>query len=283
MRNRVNLIILLPLLIPFAVVATMDEAFAKRVTVDQVQGASNPKNEEFFMPEQVTINIGDTVVWTDSDRTTHTITSGDIDDHDTWGLIFDSGLAMPGATFEHIFDTVDEYPYFCKLHEWMKGKVIVIEGVDDGTVGGGIMGGPNEEKVTVSFEDYSFELDISLTNGNVEFIDLDPDFTSLVLTLQTSETVNGELIINLPRELIDSKINGVDDDFIIIVNGELSDYTEVQTTNDRELTIPISSGVNEIEIVGTQIVPEFPLTLMGIMGVMIATTLAVSRINYRAP
>ena len=96
------------------------------ITIDQCPGASNPSND-CFAPAEVTINVGDTVIWTNSDSASHTVTSGDVNDPDTWSEFFDSGLMQPGSTFEYTFDTAGEYPYLCQLHPWAFGKVVATE------------------------------------------------------------------------------------------------------------------------------------------------------------
>jgi plastocyanin len=111
------------LLVPIA----FNNAFADTVTVDQCAGASDVANPCFFVPEEVTINVGDTVIWKNSDTATHTVTSGTVEAPDRWGEVFDSGLGKPGSEFRHTFDTPGEYPYLCQLHSWMKGKVTVME------------------------------------------------------------------------------------------------------------------------------------------------------------
>ena len=39
----------------------------------------------------------------------------------------DTSLIMTGAAFEWSPDTVGEYPYFCMVHPWMQGVIIVQE------------------------------------------------------------------------------------------------------------------------------------------------------------
>ena len=107
------------MLLPFAAVVNLESAFAEEESVDQCLGASNPDNECFFLPKEVTIKEGDKVIWNNSDSATHTITSGVVDDPKTWGEIFDSGLVKPAEPFEFTFEAVGEYPYLCQLHPWM--------------------------------------------------------------------------------------------------------------------------------------------------------------------
>ncbi|CDI05879.1 Protease inhibitor Kazal-type (fragment) [Candidatus Nitrosotenuis uzonensis] len=90
-------------------------------------GSSVPGCEatnECYIPAEVTIGIGGTVTWTNDDTAAHTVTSGNINAGGPDG-VFDSSIFMAGKTFEHTFDEAGEYDYFCIVHPWMTGKVIV--------------------------------------------------------------------------------------------------------------------------------------------------------------
>ena len=89
------------------------------------QGVSSPGCEttnECYLLDSVEIRVGDTVSWSNDDTAAHTVTSGTPDGMDG---IFDSNLFMAGSTFEFTFDESGTYPYFCMVHPWMTGKVIV--------------------------------------------------------------------------------------------------------------------------------------------------------------
>ena len=70
-----------------------------------------------FSPRALTINEGDTVVWTNADSQDHTVTS-DI------GL-FDSGTIVPGASFTFTFDNAGTFSYVCNIHPAMTGTITV--------------------------------------------------------------------------------------------------------------------------------------------------------------
>lgn len=73
-----------------------------------------------YYPDQLAINIGDTVAWDHLDNTEHTVTSDD-------GL-FNSGTMVYGDEFSLTFDTPGTYPYFCQFHgHGMSGVVVVSE------------------------------------------------------------------------------------------------------------------------------------------------------------
>ncbi|HWP78056.1 MAG: plastocyanin/azurin family copper-binding protein [Thermoproteota archaeon] len=89
-------------------------------------GASVPgceETNECFIPSTVTIGVGGTVTWSNDDTAAHTVTSGSAETGPDG--TFDSSIFMAGKTFEHTFDQAGEYDYFCIVHPWMTGKVIV--------------------------------------------------------------------------------------------------------------------------------------------------------------
>ncbi len=95
-------------------------------TVDTAEGSSVPgceETDECYLPYSLEINVGDTVVWDNVDTATHTVTSGNISDgHDG---MFDSSLFMAGDSFEYTFTEAGSYDYFCMVHPWMVGVIVV--------------------------------------------------------------------------------------------------------------------------------------------------------------
>ena len=77
-----------------------------------------------FSPSEVTISLGDSVAWYNDSTTAHTVTSGNTEDGPDG--VFDSSLLIGGDTFSHTFTEAGEYQYFCSIHPWMTGTVIVV-------------------------------------------------------------------------------------------------------------------------------------------------------------
>lgn len=68
------------------------------------------------------------------------------------------------------------------------------------------------------------------------------------------------IVIELPRELIDSTRDGQDVPFTVLVDGQVSNATneEIESSGNRVLEINLSANsAKKIEIVGTSIAPEF--------------------------
>lgn len=72
-----------------------------------------------FTPKTVTVNQGDTVIWSFNDQT-HDVTSNA---NQTTG--FRSGDKVPGTTYSHTFSKRGSFTYYCSIHPFMKGRVNV--------------------------------------------------------------------------------------------------------------------------------------------------------------
>ena len=79
-------------------------------------------NDECYIPSKITIKPGETVYWKNQDAAFHSVTSGFYGDPD--GL-FDSELLDPEDIFSYKFTDEGIYDYYCTLHPWMKGIILV--------------------------------------------------------------------------------------------------------------------------------------------------------------
>ena len=86
-----------------------------------VPGCEN--TNECYLPFETTVATGATVSWINNDSAPHTVTSGTVDTGIT--DIFDSGMFMSGSVYEFTFEDAGTYDYFCMVHPWMTGKVLV--------------------------------------------------------------------------------------------------------------------------------------------------------------
>ena len=95
--------------------------------VHNAEGSSTPGCEpDCFIPNTITINPGETVEFVNNDNAAHTSTAGSPEDGPSG--IWDSSLVMMGASFTTPALSEGTYPYFCMVHPWMAGTVIVGEG-----------------------------------------------------------------------------------------------------------------------------------------------------------
>ncbi|MHB8566322.1 MAG: cupredoxin domain-containing protein [Nitrososphaerales archaeon] len=88
---------------------------------------SQPITSTTFSPRNVTVIIGtnNTVMWTNRDVATHTVTSASVP---TGAVSFNSGLISPSGTFTYTFTVPGRYVYYCTLHSWMQATIIVKSG-----------------------------------------------------------------------------------------------------------------------------------------------------------
>jgi len=87
-------------------------------------GSSSPSNTKFYEPPTLTVKAGTTVTWKNTDSTLHTVTSGSAEGGEP-GADFDSSYLAGGKTFQWTFSTPGTFDYFCTLHPYMKGQVVV--------------------------------------------------------------------------------------------------------------------------------------------------------------
>jgi len=80
------------------------------------------ENDRCYIPSLIVIEKGEKITWINEDSAFHTITSGF---YETPTELFDSGHLDPFESYTLTFDEVGTYDYFCTLHPWMKGQVIV--------------------------------------------------------------------------------------------------------------------------------------------------------------
>ena len=97
---------------------------AEIVSIPEGSGAPGcEETDECYIPSTLNISAGTTVVWENNDAAAHLATSGTPDGGPDG--IFDSGMIMGGATYEYEFTETGEFVYYCLVHPWMIGTVIV--------------------------------------------------------------------------------------------------------------------------------------------------------------
>ena len=74
-------------------------------------------SDDAFGPSAVTVSVGDTVTWTNSDDSPHTVTAE--------GGAFDSGNMDEGAVFSFTFTEPGTYAYRCDYHSDMQATIVV--------------------------------------------------------------------------------------------------------------------------------------------------------------
>ena len=99
-------------------------ALPMSVSIENATGSSTPGCEpNCFIPNEATIAVGGTVSFVNSDTAPHTSTSGSPSGGPDG--VWDSSLVMPGSSYDTTLSSAGSYDYFCMVHPWMTGIIIV--------------------------------------------------------------------------------------------------------------------------------------------------------------
>lgn len=143
-------------------------------------------------------------------------------------------------------------------------------------------GGQIWRTVTVEIAGREHPIRYQINGGTLTNMTADPE--TATLTAAINSTAPGALVVELPRSIIQSlsevgaPTGGNDTDFEAFVDTEGGIFDETMTNSTvRALTIPFDQGAEEIEIVGTWVVPEFGaiaaiILAIAIVGIIVATT-----------
>ena len=272
----------LPLVAVFvtAIMMSVPPAFAE-VTIIPAAGSGAPGCEETaegcYIPDRVTVSVGETIIMSNTDTAAHTWTSGTPEDGPDGN--FDTSLIMTGAAFEWSPDTVGEYPYFCMVHPWMKGVIIVQEV------------GAVEEPKDDHGDDHGD--DMMSMEGDASATGMLSDGT--MVSIWTSEPMAGEM---MEISVVFADAEHVNHDLMVTQNGEevLNDQgahhhdgkgvhttAPLSSSDPVDITITFQGyGVDEMtgpvgeQVVFTNVVPEFGTIAMMVLAVAIISIVAVT-------
>ena len=134
----------------------------------------------------------------------------------------------------------------------------------------------------------SFDLGYSIVGGEVRDIILNQDNYSLLIEFNADS--NGNVVLKLPRENIESKTNdGVDEIFIILISKtglDSEDFTEVQfeeieTGPDfRTVRVQFEEDDRWIKVIGTYVIPEFGTIVTMILLIAVTTTIVMYKSKF---
>jgi len=125
-----------------------------------------------------------------------------------------------------------------------------------------------EDYSTITIEDNN--LFYKITGGKILKVIPDTDSVSLIIQIETFS--DGDLLITLPKTVIDTS----EGDFFVLVDGEETVFYAEQTPDSWTLRIPFYNGSEEIEIIGTFVIPEFGTIAAIILAVAITSIIVLS-------
>jgi predicted secreted protein with PEFG-CTERM motif len=264
-------------------------AFAE-VTISAAEGSGAPGCEETaegcYLPGTATVDVGGMVIMSNPDTAAHTFTAGSPTDGPTGE--FDTGLLMAGGSFEYSPNTAGEIPYFCMVHPWMKGTIIVQEA--GAQMGGSMM----DDKMK----------DGSMMDDKM-MMSMKMDLNEIMAEIKTSDGMANEPM-TIDLTMTDLEGNGIEhitynikatqgSEVILDDEGHMHKGTIMNThmtsalPMDASETMPVVLSVESVgfghddlyvdvpgEIATKQVVPEFGTIAAMILAVAIISIIAVS-------
>jgi predicted secreted protein with PEFG-CTERM motif len=254
----------------FAIVAgigaTTPAAFADHAEVSVATGSvplSTPgceETDECYTPSTATVDVGGVVTMTNTDAAgIHTYTSGTVDGFTpSPDGTFDSGILNADQSFEWSPDTIGEYPYYCMLHTWMQGTIIVQEA---------------EAAEEEAMEDV--ELVVTITDSIVDDgTQVNLEFNTLHVNYEIIATQNGEQILKEAAHAME--MTGASHMIDAVGSDESPIDIEIVSLGigppgaNQDWTEPTGT------VATTQVVPEFGTIAMMVLAVAIISIVAVT-------
>jgi len=270
------------LLAIFSLIVVAPPAFAAHgeggmsATVENAAGSSTPGCEpDCFIPSTVVITVGGTVTWENTDTAAHTASSGTPAGGPDG--VFDSSLIISGGSYSVTLDDEGTYPYFCMVHPWMEGTVIVEAEAEHDEEMGHMeeMGhdemeemGHGDDHAAKGVEDLSDQFTASVTSGVIHHIGANSDDDTLLVHLFGADD-DGELKITLNKDIITPFDDG---SYFVLINSEEVEFEQM----GRTLHIDYTAGTEKIEIVGSHVVPEFGTIAMIVLAVAIVSIIVIT-------
>lgn len=130
----------------------------------------------------------------------------------------------------------------------------------------------NSSQYALEIDEHAYSISY-VVNANVVAMEIDPESTSLLIGLDN--TYDSRFFIGLEHELI----NAQNDEFIILVDGQEADYEISSDSDSSTFVFFVPTGTEEVEIIGTHVIPEFPIGAIFGFAVMISTIMIFAKVK----
>ncbi len=188
-------------LLPLLLVLVMPLAFAETTyDIDISYGAADSGSSDYWFDTltgdttgEIVISSGDSVTWYNGDTAFHTITSVTASGEEDG--VFDSGFFSAGESYTRQFTDVGDFDYYCSLHPWMTGAVIVISS--------------GEEFIDLSEFDKLFEEESVVTTSSIIETVVEneiPSWVRGVFVFWANEQIDDSELIEAIKFLVNSGI-----------------------------------------------------------------------------
>ena len=115
--------------------------------------------------------------------------------------------------------------------------------------------GQIESELSVVEKQVRYNIPYAISDGMIDDVVLDCESGSLLLDMSSHSKDDVNLVLELPRNLLDPKADGKDNRFFILRDGDEIDYDEIPYNDYRKISMSFSPDTDKIEIIHA-FVPE---------------------------
>lgn len=130
----------------------------------------------------------------------------------------------------------------------------------------------NSSQYVLEIDEHIYSISY-VVNADIIAMNIDPESTSLLIGLDN--TYDSQFFIGLEHELINAQNN----EFVILVNGQEVDYEITSDSNSSTFAFFVPTGAEEVEIIGTHAIPEFPIGAIFGFAVMISSIMIFAKVK----
>lgn len=122
----------------------------------------------------------------------------------------------------------------------------------------------------LKFDGHTFDITY-IVNGDVLAMDIDPESKSLLVGLEN--TMDSKFSISFNPELIQATNN----EYVILVDGQDVDYQFTHDPDGFTLSFFVLAGTQEVEVIGTSVIPEFPIGAIFVLIIMVTSVIIFTK------
>ena len=127
-----------------------------------------------------------------------------------------------------------------------------------------------QSEYMLEIDTHSYNISYSL-EGDLLAMAIDTELNSLLIGIDNvSESI---FEITLPNEMI----NAENQEFAVLVNGVEVDYLLIPFSTGVKIQFSIPDDTEEIEIIGTHVIPEFPLAILLSMPILFTIMIVLTK------
>lgn len=131
-------------------------------------------------------------------------------------------------------------------------------------------------KYDLKVDEKTFSLPYTL-NGTLISMGIDKEAKSLLIGITNVGESTFE--VSFPSELLSAE----NDEFVVLLDGIEAEYAITHADNMAKLSLAVPAATEEIEVIGSSVIPEFPFGALVTMGIVSVMVLVFSRTNLMRP